>query len=63
MCQAGSVMSAARAVGAAGRLENQSVRAVASRLGIQPVIGVVPAVEAASVMAADQSVEPGGPEK
>jgi hypothetical protein len=49
--------------GAAGRLENQPVRATASRLGIQPVRVMAPALRAASAMAADLSVEPGGPEK
>ncbi len=57
VCRDGSAMLAARVVGAAGRLENRSVRAVASRLEIQPVVEFLPAI------AADQSVEPGGPEK
>jgi hypothetical protein len=48
---------------AAGRPENQLVRAVGSRRGIQPVIEVSPALEAASAMAADLSVEHNRPEK
>jgi hypothetical protein len=51
VCRDGSAASSARVVGAAGRLESRSVRAVASRLEIQPVGEFLPA------MAADQSVE------
>ncbi len=70
-----SAMSAVRVVGTAGRLENQLLRATtpalrtavakatAGRLRIQLVRATAPALRAASAMAANLSVEPGGPEQ